>query len=112
SYHTLGDFFTYEVHIRPDHCLITSGPYAFVRHPSYTGIARLLLGIQLVQFGDGGYISTCHVGAGDPWMLVACSWQAMSIFTVISLFRRYAVEDGRLWKRFGDAWTAYLRTVA
>ncbi|KAI0794779.1 hypothetical protein C8Q74DRAFT_1407370, partial [Fomes fomentarius] len=47
-----------------------------------------------------------------PWMLVACSWQAMSIFTVISLFRRYAVEDGRLWKRFGDAWTAYLRTVA
>lgn len=100
------------MHVRADHRLITSGPYACVRHPSYTGIALLLLGVQLVQFGDGGYMSTCHAGAGDPWMLVARSWQAASVFTVVSLFRRCAVEDGELWKRFGDAWTAYARTVA
>ncbi|KAI0788202.1 hypothetical protein C8Q74DRAFT_1315844 [Fomes fomentarius] len=111
SYHTLGEFFTYEVHVRPDHRLFTSGPYAFVRHPSYTGIALLLIGVQLVQFGDGGYMSTCHAGSG-PWMLVARSWQAASAFTMISLFRRCPVEDGELWKRFGDAWTEYSRTVA
>ncbi|CAF4350854.1 unnamed protein product, partial [Rotaria sordida] len=32
---TLGAFFTFELTIRSTHKLIKTGPYAYVRHPSY-----------------------------------------------------------------------------
>ncbi|OAX34700.1 ICMT-domain-containing protein, partial [Rhizopogon vinicolor AM-OR11-026] len=37
-YRTLGRLFTFELSIRQDHKLVTSGPYSIVRHPSYTGV--------------------------------------------------------------------------
>ena len=37
-YHTLGRHFTFELAFKKDHKLITNGPYAFVRHPSYLGL--------------------------------------------------------------------------
>ncbi|OBZ67534.1 hypothetical protein A0H81_12475 [Grifola frondosa] len=37
-YRTLGRFFTYELTLRNNHRLVTSGPYAVVRHPSYIGL--------------------------------------------------------------------------
>ena len=39
----LGRFFTFNVAIATDHRLIDSGPYRFVRHPSYTGALMLSL---------------------------------------------------------------------
>jgi protein-S-isoprenylcysteine O-methyltransferase len=33
----LGRFFTVDVTLQKDHAVVTSGPYAYVRHPSYTG---------------------------------------------------------------------------
>lgn len=90
--------FTYASHVRSDHRL-------FIRHPSSTSIARLLIGFQLVQFGDGGYIIllTGYGGSGCLWMLVSRSWQAASVSTRTSPFRRCAVEER---KRFGDARTS------
>src|SRR5205814_8840173 len=43
----LGRFFTVNVAIAQDHQLITTGPYRFVRHPSYTGNLFLFLGFTL-----------------------------------------------------------------
>ncbi len=43
----LGRFFTTNLTIAADHRLIDSGPYRFIRHPSYTGIFMLYLGICL-----------------------------------------------------------------
>jgi protein-S-isoprenylcysteine O-methyltransferase len=43
----LGRFFTVNVAIAPDHQLVQSGPYRFVRHPSYTGALLAFLGIAL-----------------------------------------------------------------
>ncbi|KAF9896522.1 hypothetical protein BX616_007290, partial [Lobosporangium transversale] len=37
SFRTLSWFFTYQLTIRPNHRLITTGPYTYLRHPSYTG---------------------------------------------------------------------------
>ncbi|KAF9963500.1 hypothetical protein BGZ65_002840 [Modicella reniformis] len=38
SYKTLDRFFTYQLTIRPGHQLVKTGPYRYLRHPSYTGL--------------------------------------------------------------------------
>ena len=43
----LGRFFTTNVAIVPDHRVIDSGPYRFIRHPSYTGALLAFLGLGL-----------------------------------------------------------------
>jgi protein-S-isoprenylcysteine O-methyltransferase len=43
----LGRFFTGAVTIQADHRVIDTGPYRFVRHPSYSAALLILLGIGL-----------------------------------------------------------------
>ena len=43
----LGRFFTVDVAISPEHRVIDSGPYRFVRHPSYTGALLAFVGVGL-----------------------------------------------------------------
>jgi protein-S-isoprenylcysteine O-methyltransferase len=43
----LGRFFTTNVAIAADHCVVDTGPYRFVRHPSYAGAMLALLGLSL-----------------------------------------------------------------
>ena len=45
----LGRFFQYQIQIQPGHLVVTGGPYRYVRHPSYTGIALVLTGIALAS---------------------------------------------------------------
>jgi len=42
---TLGRFFTMEIGTREGHQMIQSGPYKFIRHPSYTGYFLMILGM-------------------------------------------------------------------
>ncbi len=44
---TLGRFFQYQIKVQPGHRVVTDGPYRYVRHPSYSGIALVLAGIAL-----------------------------------------------------------------
>jgi protein-S-isoprenylcysteine O-methyltransferase Ste14 len=43
----LGAFFTTTVAIAPEQPVIEAGPYRRIRHPSYTGLLMILLGIEL-----------------------------------------------------------------
>jgi protein-S-isoprenylcysteine O-methyltransferase len=45
----LGRFFTVDVAIAADHQLVETGPYRFVRHPSYTGALLAFIGFGLVM---------------------------------------------------------------
>jgi protein-S-isoprenylcysteine O-methyltransferase Ste14 len=47
----LGRFFQYQIEIQAGHRVVTTGPYRYVRHPSYTGIALALIGFALAS-GD------------------------------------------------------------
>jgi protein-S-isoprenylcysteine O-methyltransferase Ste14 len=58
-YRTLGNLFTFELSIRKNHKLITSGPYAVVRHPSYTGLIMAVLGYSLCQLSSGSWLREC-----------------------------------------------------
>ena len=48
SIQTLGKFFTPRVEIRKDHLLINTGPYQYIRHPSYFGAFAMAIGISLL----------------------------------------------------------------
>lgn len=72
--------------------LITSGPYAVVKHPLYTSVALLVL----------------------PWLgFLLGSWLGAAIGVVLyTASRRYAPrEEARLAAEFGPAWEAYCRGV-
>ena len=47
SIYTLGSFFSVNVAIHKEHQLIDLGPYAIIRHPSYTGLLLELLALSL-----------------------------------------------------------------
>ncbi len=53
----LGRMFQYRIKIQPGHRVVTDGPYRYVRHPSYSGIALVLAGVALA--------------CDDVWSLVA-----------------------------------------
>ena len=42
---TLGRFFTVNVAIQADHSVVKTGPYRFVRHPSYSGLFLAFVGL-------------------------------------------------------------------
>lgn len=68
--------------------LATSGPYAFVRHPLYTGNILMLLGFCLAN----GQLWPWLVGAFFLWF-----WYPPAI----------AYEDKKLQQIFGDSWVAW-----
>jgi protein-S-isoprenylcysteine O-methyltransferase Ste14 len=74
---TLGRFFQYAIQIQSGHTVVTSGPYRFVRHPSYTGI---ILGVA-------GYALAC----GDVWSLAAAA-----VLTALGLAVRIRAEERQL----------------
>jgi protein-S-isoprenylcysteine O-methyltransferase Ste14 len=53
SMRTLGHFFTFEVTIRRRHSLITTGPYRWLMHPSYTALATSIPGLLFLLGGPG-----------------------------------------------------------
>ena len=44
---TLGRYFTVQVQVRDDQAVVDTGPYRYLRHPSYTGLLAICLGIGL-----------------------------------------------------------------
>jgi protein-S-isoprenylcysteine O-methyltransferase Ste14 len=53
--------------IKQDHTLIQTGPYAFVRHPIYSGLLLALLGTA-VAYGQLGYFLAAAVATFALWI--------------------------------------------
>jgi protein-S-isoprenylcysteine O-methyltransferase len=85
----LGRFFTVNVAIAADHRLIDTGPYRFVRHPSYTGALMAFLGLALCL---------------GNWASLAV--MLVPIFLVF--LRRMQVEEGALLQAFGEQYRDYM----
>ncbi|MCW5876074.1 MAG: isoprenylcysteine carboxylmethyltransferase family protein [Anaerolineales bacterium] len=88
---SLGHNFTSTVETRDNHTLVTSGPYAHIRHPFYTFGAVFFLGAVLV--------------AGN-WFLLICA-----IVGLWGLFSRTPLEEQMLLKRFGSQYEAYMHST-
>lgn len=109
SHRTLGRFFTWELSVQDGHRLLTVGPYAIVRHPSYLGLALLAAGNVLAIHGSGSWLAECEFVNG---MLHKTLKVAFSIYwagVVGMLFMRMNREDAILRKQFGSEWQAWAR---
>ncbi|MGA2372136.1 MAG: isoprenylcysteine carboxylmethyltransferase family protein [Candidatus Korobacteraceae bacterium] len=88
----LGKNWSQAVTLKEDHELITTGPYALVRHPIYTG---LLL----------GFIG-CAVARGEWRGLIAVA------LVFVALWRKLRLEEKWMRAQFGASYESYSRHVA
>ena len=80
------------VTVKEGHELITSGPYALVRHPIYTGLLLAFVG--------------CAV-ARDEWRgLLAVA------LVFVALWRKLRLDEQWMRAQFGESYEAYSRRVA
>jgi protein-S-isoprenylcysteine O-methyltransferase Ste14 len=103
-YKTLGPFFTFELTIRTSHKLIKTGPYAYVRHPSYTFASILVVGKLLVHqrlknfFPNTTWVQTMFSPAGIL---------TLNMILILLIKRRVIREEEELTKAFGKEWIQY-----
>ena len=108
-YRALGRFFTYELTVKKDHALVTSGPYAIVRHPAYAGSLLIGIGALMLHLSPGSWYREC-VGWDTVWskMLVGL-WGIEVLGVPLGLTRRVNTEDEVLRREFGQTWDAYAK---
>jgi protein-S-isoprenylcysteine O-methyltransferase Ste14 len=86
---TLGRFFTINVAIRAGHRLVESGPYRYVRHPSYSAILLFHIGAGLC-FGN------------------ALSFLALLVPVVAAIGNRVRIEEKVLCAALGPTYREYM----
>lgn len=105
----MGRYFTFALSLRDNHKLITTGPYAAVRHPSYTGGIMVVLGATLSLMSDGSW--WFDGGHGTLWgKFLAVNFIALSILQ-IRVCLRGGTEDAYLKKAFGEQWVQFAKKV-
>jgi protein-S-isoprenylcysteine O-methyltransferase Ste14 len=85
----LGRFFTVNVALAADHRLIDTGPYRYLRHPSYTGTLLEFLGFGII-FGN--------------WLSLAL----LLVPTWLVFNRRMAIEERALTDALGEDYRNYM----
>jgi len=86
----LGRFFTTNVAIAPDQYLVNTGPYRFVRHPSYSGSMLMVIGL-----------GWCLGNLASLLTLAVCFF--------IAVLSRIRVEEDTLTAAFDGQYIAYCK---
>jgi protein-S-isoprenylcysteine O-methyltransferase Ste14 len=90
-FRTLGRYFTFTVMTSADQQVITTGPYRFLRHPSYAAMLLVLAGIGLTL---GNWLSLV----------------ALLAFAMIGFINRIRVEEAALSTALGAKYTTFAST--
>jgi len=87
----LGRNWSGTVTLKEDHELICSGPYAYMRHPIYSGVLLALIGTA-IAIGE---------------------WQALVgvALVAVALVRKMAIEERFMHEQFGEAYADYRAKV-
>jgi protein-S-isoprenylcysteine O-methyltransferase Ste14 len=85
---TLGRAFRTTVEVDSGQAVVSSGPYRWVRHPSYSGLLLIVTG--------------CGLAAGNWLALAVCA-----VLPLPALLRRIQVEEAELTGVLGDRYRAY-----
>jgi protein-S-isoprenylcysteine O-methyltransferase Ste14 len=84
---TLGPNLTDTVNARAGATLVTRGPYRWVRHPMYVGVALLVLAVSLIT--------------------ASAAIAVLGATVVVLLILRTSTEEAKLVERFGEAYRQY-----
>jgi protein-S-isoprenylcysteine O-methyltransferase Ste14 len=86
---TLGRYFKFTVVIQPDHRVVDSGPYRRIRHPSYTGLLMVELGLGIML---------------GTWLSIpACLLPPLIAFSI-----RLVTEERVLARELGEPYRVYM----
>lgn len=90
--YTLGSYFTMHLSIQKEHKIIRSGPYKYLRHPSYAGAFLIYAGIPV-------FLHT--------WFALI----AAVVILPVAWLRRIHYEEKLLIEEFGEEYKSYCRAV-
>jgi len=114
-YKTMDKMFTFEISLRKNHQLVTSGPYSIVRHPSYTSGAMALFGALLTHTSPGSWARECSGIFSQAWLgstsVIIVSWLVAAILGSLVIIPRLDVEDKLLKSHFKSEWEAWAERV-
>ncbi|KIY65557.1 hypothetical protein CYLTODRAFT_424229 [Cylindrobasidium torrendii FP15055 ss-10] len=109
-YRLLAAHFTFELAIRRDHKLFTSGPYAIVRHPSYTGALMAAGGCLMNALHSDSFVVRWLGLGGTNARWGVCSL-IVGVIAYAALVPRMQKEDNMLHEAFGKEWEEWRRRV-
>ncbi len=89
---TLGKFFTFDVAVQSGQKVVNSGPYRYIRHPSYTGALMTQLGIGLALGNWAGLL-------------------AFMLCMTIAYWYRIRVEERELLAALGEPYQRYMQST-
>ncbi|KAF8890739.1 hypothetical protein BD779DRAFT_1671269 [Infundibulicybe gibba] len=110
-YRELGKFFTFEMSIRRNHELVTTGPYSIVRHPGYSGVLIGVAGIVMWNASPGSWARECGALATTGGKIVAGTFLTLVSTITAGLLLRMSKEDAALQDQFGEEWDVWARQV-
>ena len=93
-FRALGTSFTGEVRVRPDQQVVSSGPYRFVRHPSYTAGILMAAGTAIALGSWVGTIITLALVIGGYAYRVHVEERALTT-ALGDNYRQYALRTKR-----------------
>ncbi|KAF8828312.1 hypothetical protein HHX47_DHR4000930 [Lentinula edodes] len=102
--------FTFDLTVHPEHRLVTSSFYAYVRHPAYTGSMLLVAGIAFSHLTEGSWLTECGPLKSNGSALVV--WAAWWVWTLAVGVSRAEAEDKQMQKMFPGEWERYAENVA
>ena len=116
SYKTLGRLFTFDLAIRSRHKLISSGPYRYIRHPSYTGLILATLGYSLFVFDPKMVDIYSQLLGWDKDKLECIVFfnflmVSPSLLILGLLLYRIPREEDMLFNAFKQKWTKYSKNT-
>lgn len=86
---------------------MTDGPYAVVRHPSYTALIMVTVGTLLCLTGSGSWLAESGVMNTLVGRLLVVAWAAEVAWIPIVMVLRVGTEDENLRKEFKEEWEAW-----
>ncbi len=86
----LGRFFTLTVGVQKNHKVVDHGPYRYIRHPSYSGLFMIMIGIGLALCTWGGAL-------------------AILVLSGLAFGYRMYVEEKVLVSELGDDYIQYMK---